>query len=43
MEENKMAKGLMMGFFVGGIVGAVVALLYAPKSGRELRSDIKIK
>lgn len=43
MEENKMAKGLMMGFLAGGIVGAVVALLYAPKSGRELRSDIKLR
>ncbi|MCU0372354.1 MAG: YtxH domain-containing protein [Ignavibacteria bacterium] len=43
MEENKMAKGLMLGFLAGGIVGAVVALLYAPKSGKELRSDIKLK
>ncbi len=43
MEENKMAKGLMLGFLTGGLVGAVIALLYAPKSGRELRSDIKIK
>ena len=25
---------------LGGAVGAVVALLFAPKSGRELRSDI---
>jgi gas vesicle protein len=27
-------------FFLGGAVGAVVALLFAPKSGRELRADI---
>jgi gas vesicle protein len=27
-------------FLLGGAVGAVVALLFAPKSGRELRSDI---
>ncbi len=40
MEENKMAKGLMLGFLTGGIVGAVIALLYAPKSGKELRADI---
>ena len=37
-----MAKGLMMGFLAGGIVGAVVALLYAPKAGRELRNDIRV-
>lgn len=43
MSENKMAKGLMVGFFTGGIVGAVIALLYAPKSGKELRDDIKRK
>ena len=43
MEENKMAKGLMFGFLAGGIVGAVVALLYAPKAGKELRNDIRIK
>ncbi|MCX6161441.1 MAG: YtxH domain-containing protein [Ignavibacteriae bacterium] len=43
MEENKMAKGLMIGFLAGGIVGSVIALLYAPKSGKELRSDIKLK
>lgn len=27
-------------FLVGGTVGALVALLFAPKSGRELRGDI---
>lgn len=27
-------------FVLGGAVGAVVALLFAPKSGRELRGDI---
>ncbi len=27
-------------FLIGGTVGAVVALLFAPKSGRELRGDI---
>ena len=41
MEENKMAKGLVLGFLTGGVVGAALALLYAPKSGKELRSDIK--
>lgn len=27
-------------FLLGGVVGAVAALLFAPKSGRELRGDI---
>ncbi len=27
-------------FLIGGAVGAVVALMFAPKSGRELRGDI---
>jgi len=27
-------------FLLGGVVGAAVALLFAPKSGRELRGDI---
>lgn len=27
-------------FLLGGILGAAVALLYAPKSGRETRKDI---
>lgn len=30
----------LAGFGVGCIVGAAVAMLLAPKSGRELRSDI---
>ena len=29
-----------MCFLLGGVVGAFVALLFAPKSGRELRTDI---
>lgn len=27
-------------FVIGGAVGAIVALLFAPKSGRELRGDL---
>lgn len=27
-------------FLIGGMIGAVVALLYAPQSGRETRKDI---
>jgi gas vesicle protein len=43
MDENKTAKGLILGFVTGGIVGAAIALLYAPKAGRELRNDIRLK
>lgn len=43
MDENKMAKGLFFGFLAGGIVGAAIALLYAPKSGKDLRADIAKK
>ncbi len=28
-------------FLVGGAIGAAIALLYAPQSGRETRKDIK--
>ena len=42
-ENSGLAKGLFIGFLVGGIAGAVAALLYAPKSGKELRDDIKKK
>ena len=31
------------GFLLGGAIGAFIALLYAPKSGREMREDIKRK
>lgn len=39
-ENNKSGKNFLLGAFVGGIVGAVTALLLAPKSGREMRSDL---
>lgn len=32
---------VLVPFLVGGLIGAGVALLLAPKSGRELRNDIK--
>jgi gas vesicle protein len=32
-----------VGVLVGAVTGGVIALLYAPKSGRELRRDIKGK
>ena len=42
MSENNMnGKDFLLGAVVGGIIGAVTALLLAPKSGSELRADIK--
>jgi len=38
-----MVKGLLVGFLAGSAIGAVLALLYAPKSGKELRADIRQK
>ncbi|MEO8664324.1 MAG: YtxH domain-containing protein [Ignavibacteria bacterium] len=43
MDENKTSKGLLLGFIAGGIVGAAIALLYAPKTGKEMRKQIKSK
>jgi gas vesicle protein len=42
-KNDGMLKGLVIGLLAGGAIGAVVALLYAPKSGKELRADIKEK
>ncbi|MBZ0199802.1 MAG: YtxH domain-containing protein [Ignavibacteriaceae bacterium] len=42
-NENNISKGLLIGFLAGGAVGALLALLYAPKSGKEFRSDIREK
>ena len=36
-------KSFLIGFLAGGAIGAIVALLTAPKSGKELRGDIKQK
>ncbi|HRB00217.1 MAG TPA: YtxH domain-containing protein [Ignavibacteria bacterium] len=43
MDDNKTTKGLLLGFITGSVVGAAIALLYAPKSGREFRNDIRLK
>jgi gas vesicle protein len=42
-DNEKLVKGLVVGFLAGGAIGAVLALLYAPKSGKELRADIRTK
>jgi gas vesicle protein len=38
-DRDSFLKGLL----IGGVVGAVTALLFAPKAGKDLRADIKRK
>jgi gas vesicle protein len=40
MANGQRGKDLLLGVIVGGVIGALTALLAAPKSGRELRNDI---
>lgn len=42
-KKEKSNKGFISGLLAGGFIGALAALLYAPKSGRELRKDISDK
>ncbi|WP_211749384.1 YtxH domain-containing protein [Paenibacillus sp. Marseille-Q4541] len=37
---NDKSKGLLWGTLIGSIAGSITALLFAPKSGLELRQDI---
>lgn len=39
-EETLNMKDFVIGALVGGIVGAAAGLLLAPKTGRDLRSDV---
>jgi len=41
MANIKQVNSLFLGFLLGGAVGGAIALLYAPKSGEQLRNDIK--
>jgi gas vesicle protein len=43
MKEEMANKGIdiMVPFLVGGVVGAGIALLFAPKPGKEIRNDVK--
>ncbi|OEG69280.1 hypothetical protein ATZ36_10420 [Candidatus Endomicrobiellum trichonymphae] len=38
MSDNK---DMLLAFVLGGLIGAALGVLYAPKSGRETRSNIK--
>lgn len=39
--ESRNVGGLLMAFFVGGIIGAGAAILFAPASGKETRRKLK--
>jgi gas vesicle protein len=39
-EKQTNGKAFVIGAIIGGVVGSISALLFAPKSGRELRKDI---
>lgn len=41
MSSNNDGGEFFKGFLFGGLVGAVVSLLYAPKSGKEMREDLR--
>ncbi|MGI6370757.1 MAG: YtxH domain-containing protein [Ignavibacteria bacterium] len=39
-DQETNYKSFILGALVGGVIGALSALLFAPKSGKELRRDI---
>ena len=41
-QENQQGH-FFMGFLIGGVLGALAGIFFAPKSGKELRSDLKEK
>ena len=44
MTEHEKPRGhLFIGLLIGGTLGALAGVLFAPKSGKELRSEIKEK
>ena len=43
MSDRDEFGAFLVGFVVGGLTGAVVALLFAPQSGEETRAIIKDK
>ena len=42
-ENGNDGGGFLRGFLIGGVLGAIAGLLFAPKSGKELRSELKQK
>lgn len=39
-DDSVNVKDFLIGTFLGGVIGAGAALLFAPKPGREIRQDI---
>ena len=39
-EREELARGILIGFLAGAAMGVILGLLFAPKSGRELRKNI---
>jgi gas vesicle protein len=42
-KPEESSNRFLLGALIGGLAGAVVALLFAPKSGKELRNTIKVQ
>jgi gas vesicle protein len=42
-EHDNQPGYFFMGFLIGGALGVLAGIFFAPKSGKELRSDIKEK
>lgn len=42
-QQGSYTKGFVIGAIIGGAIGAITALLLAPKSGRELRQELAEK
>ena len=42
-QDSNFSSGVLIGLLAGGAIGAALALLYAPKTGKELRQEIKTK
>ena len=40
-ENEKDCGNFLKGFVIGGVLGALAGIFFAPKSGKELRSDLK--
>jgi gas vesicle protein len=43
MAEQEKQCHCFMGFLIGSVLGALAGIFFAPKSGKELRSDIRGK
>jgi len=42
-EHEKPQNYFFMGFLIGGVLGALAGIFFAPKPGKDLRSDLKEK